>query len=66
MKDGENRFKYLFLSFAASIAGFNYLRRVIVVDGTNLCGKYEGVMLVAARKVVLYKERRCFESHFTS
>ncbi|XP_013594647.1 PREDICTED: uncharacterized protein LOC106302746 [Brassica oleracea var. oleracea] len=48
VKDGENRFKYLFLSFAASIAGFNYLRRVIVVDGTHLCGKYEGVMLVAA------------------
>ncbi|XP_013617676.1 PREDICTED: uncharacterized protein LOC106324212 [Brassica oleracea var. oleracea] len=48
VKDGENRFKYLFLSFAASIAGFNYLRRVIVVDGTHLCGKYEGFMLVAA------------------
>ncbi|CAG7875782.1 unnamed protein product, partial [Brassica rapa] len=47
-KDGENRFKYLFLSFGASIAGFTYLRRVIVVDGTHLRGKYEGVMLVAA------------------
>ncbi|XP_048613384.1 uncharacterized protein LOC125587222 [Brassica napus] len=47
-KDGENRFKNLFLSFGASIAGFTYLRRVIVVDGTHLCGKYEGVMLVAA------------------
>ncbi|KAL0732670.1 hypothetical protein Bca4012_008879 [Brassica carinata] len=47
-KDGKNRFKYLFLSFGASIAGFNYLRRVLVVDGTHLSGKYEGVMLVAA------------------
>ncbi|XP_013658058.2 uncharacterized protein LOC106362756 [Brassica napus] len=46
--DGENRFKYLFLSLGALIAGFTYLRGVIVVDGTHLCGKYEGVMLVAA------------------
>ncbi|XP_013751514.1 uncharacterized protein LOC106453858 [Brassica napus] len=47
-KDGENKFKYIFLSFGVSIAGFTYRRRVIVVDGTHLCGKYEGVMLVAA------------------
>ena len=46
--DSENRFKYLFLSFGASIKGFMYQRRVIVVDGTHLSGKYEGVMLVAA------------------
>ncbi|XP_048613358.1 uncharacterized protein LOC125587203 [Brassica napus] len=53
-KDGENRFKYLFLSFGASIAGFTYLRRVIVVDGTHLRGKYEGVMLVAAAKTYAF------------
>ncbi|KAL0691609.1 hypothetical protein Bca4012_091288 [Brassica carinata] len=46
--DSINRFKYLFLSFGASIKGFKYQRRVIVVDGTHLSGKYGGVMLVAA------------------
>ena len=46
--DSESRFKYLFLSFGASIAGFQFQRRVIVVDGTHLSGKYGGVMLVAA------------------
>nr|VDC99373.1 unnamed protein product [Brassica oleracea] len=44
------RFKYLFLSFGASIKGFKYQRRVIVVDGTHLSGKYGGTMLVAARQ----------------
>ncbi|XP_013588949.1 PREDICTED: uncharacterized protein LOC106297211 [Brassica oleracea var. oleracea] len=46
--DSLNRFKYLFLSFGYSIRGFQYQRRVIVVDGTHLSGKYEGVMFVAA------------------
>nr|VDD55179.1 unnamed protein product [Brassica oleracea] len=46
--DSLNRFKYLFLSFRASIRGFKYQRKVIVVDGTHLSGKYEGTMLVAA------------------
>ncbi|XP_010445188.1 PREDICTED: uncharacterized protein LOC104727815 [Camelina sativa] len=45
--DDEHRFKYLFISFDASIRCFNYVRRVIVVDGTHLTGKYEGVLLVA-------------------
>ncbi|XP_013624639.1 PREDICTED: uncharacterized protein LOC106330764 [Brassica oleracea var. oleracea] len=45
--DSLNRFKYLFLSFGASIRGFRYQTRVIVVDGTHLNGKYQGVMLVA-------------------
>ncbi|XP_024007216.1 uncharacterized protein LOC112083423 [Eutrema salsugineum] len=46
-RDSQNRFKYLFLAFRASIAGFQYLRRVIVVDGCHLTGKYEGTLLVA-------------------
>ncbi|XP_013633215.1 PREDICTED: uncharacterized protein LOC106338890 [Brassica oleracea var. oleracea] len=46
--DSLNRFKYLFLAFGASIRGFKYQRRVIVVDGTHLSGKYGGTMLVAA------------------
>ncbi|XP_010445707.1 PREDICTED: uncharacterized protein LOC104728429 [Camelina sativa] len=45
--DDEHRFKYLFISFNASICGFNYVRRVIVVDGIYLTGKYEGVLLIA-------------------
>ncbi|XP_024016346.1 uncharacterized protein LOC112089821 [Eutrema salsugineum] len=45
-RDSQNRFKYLFLAFRASIAGFQYLRRVIVVDGCHLTGKYEGTLLV--------------------
>ena len=31
----------MFLAFGASIEGFLYLRRVIVVDGTHLNGKYK-------------------------
>ena len=40
--DGESRFKYFFLTFGASIRGFNYMRKVIGIDGTFL-----GVFLVA-------------------
>ncbi|XP_024010238.1 uncharacterized protein LOC112085269 [Eutrema salsugineum] len=39
--DSNNKFKYLFLAFGESIAGFQYMRRVIVVDGCHLTGKYE-------------------------
>ena len=44
----KDRFKYIFLTFGASIAGFQYQRKVIVVDGTHLSRNYGGVMLVAA------------------
>ncbi|XP_056845564.1 uncharacterized protein LOC130496908 [Raphanus sativus] len=43
----EHRFKYLFFSFAASVKGFKFMRRVVVVDGTFLKGKFKGVLLVA-------------------
>lgn len=33
---GDSRFKYLFIAFAASIAGFSCMRRVLVIDGTYL------------------------------
>ncbi|XP_056862214.1 uncharacterized protein LOC108832553 [Raphanus sativus] len=39
--DSESRFKYPCLSFGASIRGFQYQRRIIVVDGNHLSGKYE-------------------------
>ncbi|XP_048628110.1 uncharacterized protein LOC125597419 [Brassica napus] len=34
--DANNRFKYLFLAFNASITGFPFMRKVVVVDGTFL------------------------------
>ncbi|XP_024006495.1 uncharacterized protein LOC112083005 [Eutrema salsugineum] len=49
-EDGNVRFKYLFLSFSASIIGFRRLRHVIVVDGTHLSGKFRGCLLTAARQ----------------
>lgn len=42
------RFKYMFLSYAASVKGYAYMRRVIVVDGTHLKGKYMGCLLTAS------------------
>ena len=45
--DGERRFKYLFLAFGAAIRGFQYMRKVIDIDGTFLKGPYKGVLLVA-------------------
>lgn len=47
-KDGSERFLYMFLAFGASIEGFRKLRRVLVVDGTHLKGKYKGVLLTAS------------------
>ena len=47
-ENGFRRFLYMFLAFGASIDGFRYLRRVIVVDGTHLTGKYKEVLLTAS------------------
>ena len=47
-EDGDERFLYMFLSFGASIDGFKKLRRVLVIDGTHLGGKYKGVLLTAS------------------
>ena len=46
--DAQKWFKYLFIGFGACIKGFPFIRRVIVIDGAHLSGKYRGVMLVAA------------------
>ncbi|KAJ0234223.1 MULE transposase domain-containing protein [Hirschfeldia incana] len=46
--DAKNRFKYLFLAFNASITGFPFMRKVVVVDGTFLQGKYKGTLLIAS------------------
>ncbi|PHU14279.1 hypothetical protein BC332_15484 [Capsicum chinense] len=41
----DYRFMYYFLSLGPYIRGFTHMRKVIVVDGTYLYGKYEGVLL---------------------
>ncbi|XP_009114424.1 uncharacterized protein LOC103839683 [Brassica rapa] len=46
--DSSDRFKYLFLAFGASIKGFPFMRKVVVVDGTFLQGKYKGTLLIAS------------------
>ncbi|XP_024006576.1 uncharacterized protein LOC112083081 [Eutrema salsugineum] len=56
--DSNNKFKYLFLAFGASIAGFQYMRRVIVVDGCHLTGKYEDgypLVIVSDRHISIKK-----------
>ena len=45
--DANDRFKYLFLAFSASITGFPFMRKVVVVVGTFLQGKYKGTLLIA-------------------
>ncbi|XP_023640320.1 uncharacterized protein LOC111831042 [Capsella rubella] len=45
--DGCDRFKYVFIAFGASVAGFAYMRKVVVVDGTFLHGSYKGTLLTA-------------------
>ena len=46
--DSSDRFKYLFIAFGASIKGFPFMRKVFVVDGTFLQGKYIGTLLIAS------------------
>ncbi|AAD12675.1 Similar to gi/3047071 F7N22.10 maize transposon MuDR homolog from Arabidopsis thaliana BAC gb/AF058825 [Arabidopsis thaliana] len=44
--DGKQRFKYVFVSLGASIKGLIYMRKVVVVDGTQLVGPYKGCLLI--------------------
>lgn len=46
----SRRFRRLFVSFYASISGFNHCRPLLFVDGTFLKGKYKGVLLSATGK----------------
>ena len=43
--EGNTRFLYGFLAFGASIQGFQRLRKVLIIDGTHLSGKYKGALL---------------------
>ncbi|KAG7586993.1 Transposase MuDR plant [Arabidopsis thaliana x Arabidopsis arenosa] len=45
---GNTLFKYLFFAFGASIEGYQYLRKVIVIDGTAMKGKYKGCLVAAS------------------
>ena len=46
--DGKKQFKYLFFAFGASIAGIQYMRKVVLVDGTAIKHKFKGVLLTAS------------------
>ncbi|KAL0716908.1 hypothetical protein Bca4012_066230 [Brassica carinata] len=43
-----HRFKYMFMALAASIEGFKFMRKVVIVDGTHLRGKYADCLLTAS------------------
>ncbi|XP_019093221.1 PREDICTED: uncharacterized protein LOC104753323 [Camelina sativa] len=45
--DDADRFNYLFLAYGVSLNGFPFMRKVLVVDGTFLQGKYKGTLLTA-------------------
>ncbi|CAN7100778.1 unnamed protein product, partial [Brassica rapa subsp. narinosa] len=45
--DELGRFMYVFFAFGASVNGFHFMRKVVVVDGTFLNGKYKGTLLTA-------------------
>lgn len=42
-----NQFQRVLWAFSSSIEGFMSCRPVISIDGTHLCGKYQGTMLLA-------------------
>ena len=46
--DGKKQFKYLFFALGASIAGIQYMRKVVLVDGTTIKHKFKGVLLTAS------------------
>lgn len=45
---GVERFKYLFFALHASIQGYAYLRKVVVIDGTHLKTRYGGCLIAAS------------------
>lgn len=47
-ENGGHRFKYLFVALDASIKGYEYMRKVVVVDGTHLKGKYGGCLITTS------------------
>jgi len=45
---GVIRFKYLFFALHTSIKGYAYMRKVVVIDGTHLRGRYGGCLVAAS------------------
>lgn len=45
--DGEKRFKYLFDAFGACMEGFEYMRKVIILDETFLKVVKGGILTIA-------------------
>ncbi|KAL0898924.1 hypothetical protein Bca101_082885 [Brassica carinata] len=45
---GKTRFRYAFMALKACIDGWKHLRKVIVVDGIHMFGKYKGCLLTAS------------------
>ena len=52
---GRTRFKYAFMALKACIDGWKHLRKVIVVDGTHMFGKYKGCLLTASGQDANYQ-----------
>lgn len=50
LTDNNNRFKYLFMALASSIAGWRHCKPVIVVDGTFLKASFGGTLFTAYTK----------------
>ncbi|CAA0813082.1 Unknown protein [Striga hermonthica] len=48
--DKDDVLEYAFISFHASAGFLSYCRLVIVIDGTQLKGKYKGILFVATTK----------------
>lgn len=46
--DGAMRFKYQFIAYAASVKGYEFMRKVVVVDGTSMKARYGGCLLTAS------------------
>ncbi|KAL0714160.1 hypothetical protein Bca4012_021139 [Brassica carinata] len=47
-EDGGTRFKYCIVAYGASISGYAAMRKVVVVDGISLKGKFGGCLLSAS------------------
>ncbi|CAA7025144.1 unnamed protein product [Microthlaspi erraticum] len=45
---GATRFKYAFMALKACVDGWKHLRKILVVDGTHMFGKYRGCLLTAS------------------
>lgn len=50
-----HRFQYMFLAFRAYITRLKHMRKVIVIDGAHLRGKYGGCLLTASAQDANYQ-----------